>query len=177
MCTYRELNGLPAYGPSPISFSSTGQGKHQEGYVVEFLPDSDDAWIGNFQSGIGHLDAVGRHPDGRKLIVVAGGAAYILDPVKKHVVDAFGSQIDYIRLLDDTGMVVLSNGLWFELIRRDGSRRHTARISWDGMRNIKIQDHLLVGEAYSPISDTWATFSLDLTDLTIKGGSYPVDRT
>src|ERR1041385_3925097 len=77
--TWRVLPGLPPYGPLatsfPLSFAATGQ----EGFVVEFLPDSPGSWVGNFREGSGSYTHVHRIPHGRDVVVFAKGRGYVVD--------------------------------------------------------------------------------------------------
>jgi len=72
---WEVLDGLPAYGPMSEPFSTTGQGMHREGLVDRFFPPTG-SWVGNFQRGLSSLDEVFAHPDGRHVVVVAGGTGY-----------------------------------------------------------------------------------------------------
>lgn len=173
MADFRELPGLPAYGPLPMQFSRTGQGMHREGFVVEFWPDSDERWIGNFQPGYCSYSAVVRHPDGRRLLVVAGGEVYMVDPRARTVDESFGGAVEFLVLVPGLGIVVLGNGVHIELIRADGSRCRTRRISWDGMEQIRVEGSRLFGQAYDPLVDSLVPFEVDLLDASHTGGSYP----
>lgn len=89
---FRILPGLPSTGPLPDQFSATGQGKHREGFVVEFLPAGEHAWTGNFQPGVtGYCTVI---PQGKNLIVVARGQAYLIDPQNRELIAEFGGSID-----------------------------------------------------------------------------------
>src|SRR5690606_11352541 len=106
MAEFRELPGLPAYGPMPLQFSSTGQGAHREGFVVEFLPDTDECWVGNFQPGLSSYSGVIAHPDGRRVVVVAGGEAYIVAPHAKKVEEMFGGAIEFAAFVSEIQALV-----------------------------------------------------------------------
>src|SRR5262245_57480504 len=93
---YEVLHGLPPYGPPAEPFTATGQGAHREGFVVRFTDDDGDRWVGNLQPGLGGINAVVDHPDGRRAIVVAGGQGYIVDPNDRSSRSYFGGQIGWI---------------------------------------------------------------------------------
>jgi len=177
MAEFRELPGLPAYGPMPLQFSSTGQGMHREGFVVEFLPGREDKWVGNFQLGLTGYRAVVAHPDGRCFIVISGGEAYVVDPRAKKVEEVFGGQIEFVALVSEIDALVFGNGLWFDIVRPDGCRATTRRISWDGMTEIAINGSRLRGQAYDPLSESSVPFEVNLLDATHTGGSYPRELT
>jgi len=167
------LDGLPVYGPMAEPFSATGQGAHREGLVVRFSPGTG-SWVGNFQRGVTSLDEVFAHPDGRHIVVVAGGTAYIVDAEGHSLVAHFGEQIEHIVIVPASGFVLLGNGLWFEALGPTGTAWRSRRISWDGMRNVSLAGTVVRGEAYAPEGQdgAWYPFELDATTGTVKGGSY-----
>lgn len=170
---FRLLPGLPATGPVPVQFSNTGQGTHREGIVVEFEASDGTSWVGNFQPGLvrGHSQVV-RHPDGKSLVVVAGGTAYVVDPESRALVGSFGAQIDTVILDQDRHQLIIGNGLWFEALGASGLIWRSRRLSWDGVRNVRISDAHLRGEAWNPVDDGWSEFRLDLQSGRVVGGSY-----
>src|SRR3954464_10069656 len=91
---YEVLHGPPPYGPPAEPFTATGQGAHREGFVVRFTDDNGDQWVGNFQPGLGGIDAVLDHPDGYRAIVVASGQGYIVDPNDRSSRGYLGGQIE-----------------------------------------------------------------------------------
>ena len=154
-------------------FSATGQGTHREGLVVRFYP-STDSWVGNFQRGLTSLDEVFCHPDGRHVVVVAGGTAYVVDAEDHRLVAHFGAQIEQIVLVPASGFVLLGNGLWFEAIGPTGTAWRSRRISWDGMRSISLAGTVIRGEAYAPEGPDgmWYAFEVDAMTGVVIGGSY-----
>jgi hypothetical protein len=171
---YEILPGLPPYGPPALTFSSTGRGKHQEGFVVRFFTASGEEWVGNFISGLDGISGVFPHPNGHHLIVFSAGQGYVVDPETRQCVHTFSGQALDVIPIPQLEAFVVGNGLWFEAIDRNGLWWRSRRISWDGMRNIKVADVSLSGEAYDPLSGTeeWRPFTLDLTTGEAKGGSY-----
>ena len=95
MSSFHVLPGLPPYGPLalPVPFSATGMGTHKEGFVVEFLPGESASWVGNFQRGLSKFDLVVNEPGSNRLIVVAGGEAYLVDPLTRRCERTFGGAI------------------------------------------------------------------------------------
>src|SRR4051794_19170072 len=98
---FEVLPGLPAYGPSAEPFTATGQGAHREGFVVRFTSPDGGSWVGNFQRGLSRYDDLQAHPDGRNVLVVAGGQGYVVDPADRARRDYFGAQIDTALRRDD----------------------------------------------------------------------------
>jgi len=167
------LPGLPPYGPFPEQFSSTGRGQHREGLVVEFLPEGADNWVGNFQRGLTAYDRVLNVPRSNRIIVVAGGQAYELDPVTRTCERTFGAQIMQAWSIED--VLVFSNGLWMEAMGCSGLKWRSRRISWDGFRSLRLEGGKISGESWSPGDDEWKPFSLSIATGEVEGGSYPTE--
>lgn len=172
MLPFRTLPGLPPYGPPAQCFSDTGHGKHSEGFVVEFFPGEDRRWVGNFHRGFTKCDRVLPHLDNRHVIVVAGGTAYVIDPVGRSLVETFGADIEYFTKIDDLNVLVLGSGTCFTFIFANGFRTSSERVSWDGIRKVAVEGAKLYGEAYDPMQDAWIPFDVDILDGTVNGGSF-----
>lgn len=172
MARFEVLPGLPPYGDWPEAFTATGQGRHREGYVVRFESDGAASWVGNFQPGLSSLDTVLQHPNGRELLVIVGGQGYVVDPSNRAKREYFGAQIEMALEVPELNSVVFGNGLWFESLGPEGWRWRSERISWDGMRDLRREGLRLIGEAWSPLEDSWLPFELDLQSGGFSGGSY-----
>jgi hypothetical protein len=171
MITHEVLRGLPGHGAEPEQFSATGRGTHREGFVVQVTPPHGGSWIGNFQRGLKRFDSVIDLPDEKRLIVVAGGVAYVIDAVERVCVRHFGSQIEQAWSTQDA--VVFSNGIDFEAVGAAGEMLwRSRRVSWDGLRNLKMAGTTITGEAWRP-ADEWVPFLLDLSTGKAQGGAYP----
>jgi hypothetical protein len=165
------LAGLPPHVPSLVQFSAGGSGTHREGFVVQF-GDGAGVWVGNFQRGVTGFDLALVHPDGESVIVVAGGQGYVIDPSSRQLTETFG--------VDVTGMIqsgaeqlVFSRFTDLEAFGRDGARWRTRRLSWDGLRSVRVEDGDLVGEGWTFAGDQWIAFRVDLDSGTAIGGAYP----
>src|SRR5215213_4990454 len=80
MPSFHVLPGLPPYGPTPRPFPAAWGRLGREGLVVEFEGTGTDVWMGNFVRGDGRLSSVLPHPDGRRVLVIAGGDLWVVDP-------------------------------------------------------------------------------------------------
>lgn len=169
---FEILSGLPPYGDAALPFPSDGRYAFREGLVVRFNSMSPDEWTGNFQRGGTKFDVVLDHPDARQIVVIAGGAGYVIDPQLRKETHHMPGPIDYAVFLADLGMIVVGNGLEFGAIRADGTGWSSGRISWDGFRNVSISGSVLTGEAYSPLGDAWTPFTLDLQTGECVGAIY-----
>lgn len=168
---FKVLGGLPGDGSPPIQFSSSGQGTHREGYVVQFCPENGGEWTGNFQPGLTGLYRVIFHPNGQYLIVIAGGEAYVIDPVSRELIVTFGGFFESVVAVSSLNSLLFSNGLWFELYGANGLEWKTRRLSWDGIRNIELLDSAVVGEGWC-FDESWHRFSVDLSTGACTGGAY-----
>ena len=172
MPLYEILPGLPPYGARALAFSATGQGRHREGFVVRFFPSDGESWVGNFQPGLSDLDSILDHPDGKRVLVISGGQAYVIDPDAPSRWTHFGGGITFVTRVDVMRALLIGNGLWFELLGAQSMIWRSRRISWDGMRDIRVHDLRLTGESWNP-NDFWVPFTLNLVDGSVIGGSYP----
>ncbi len=169
----RILEGLPVYGPDALRFSSTGQGLHSEGLVVEFECGDDSPWVGNFARGLTTYDCVELHPDEAHVIVIAGGGGYVLDAGAKTVVETFGGAI--VGILRDPArnhVVFNHQGIFFTAVGPSGWAWESRRVSWEGMRALVVIGDVLRGEALD-LDDAWVSFEVDLKTGESTGGSFP----
>jgi hypothetical protein len=118
------------------------------------------------------------HPNGQHLIVVARGHGYVVDPKARQVVSRFAGDIQHVVPLPELGALVFSDGLGFEAIEKDGLWWQSPRISWDEIRNIKVEGTILRGEASMPTPDgnKWAPFTVDLMTGQSENGTYQIRR-
>lgn len=178
MPRYEVLPGLPAYGPMALPLSAGGwTGSwtgHREGLVVRFHPNASEAWVGNFQPGSGGWEGVLEHPNGQHLIVVARGQGYVVDPEAHQLVSTFSGDIQHVIPLPELGAIAFSDGLGFEAIKKEGIWWQSPRISWDEIRNIKVEGTILRGEASAPTADgnEWVPFTVDLLTGRCEDGIY-----
>jgi hypothetical protein len=146
----------------------------REGLVVEFVGDRGDSWVGNFKPGMGGIDGVWDYPDGRHALVIASGDPWLVDPSTRAVVPAelvpaiFGMW----PLTEPDGYLIDRQGLAMCRLGESGLLWHTRRISWDGIRDIRIEGQIAIGQAYSPVDDAWYAFEVDLRTGRADGGSY-----
>lgn len=169
MLEARILRGLPPYGEPAISFPEANA--FREGTVVEFR-SNDVSWVGNFAPGWHQETSVYLDLGERAVVVIAAGAGYVVDALQRTLVRAI--QMDVVRIWfePDLRAMVISNDLWFAAFNERDVLWRSVRISWDEMRDVQCANGQVTGEAYSPISDTWKRFQLDLSSGVASGGSY-----
>src|SRR5688572_9505204 len=74
------LDGLPGTRPPSVPCPREWGRLGREGTVVSFQKRDGSTWVGNFQGGIGTETDVRQHPDGKRILVIAKGAIYEVDP-------------------------------------------------------------------------------------------------
>ncbi len=176
MPLFRVLPGLPPYGPLALAFPASFGRTGQEGYVIEFCPDTSAAWVGNFRRGWGGYEGVCLHPNGSDVVVVASGDGYVVNPRTRELKGEIPGHIDYLwQVSNPSGFVYDRQGLAFVRIGPGGVYWHSRRLSWDGFRDVAFSVERIAGLAWEPPDDRWCPFEVELATGHSKGGSYPVD--
>ena len=170
----RILPGLPPYGPPPTAFPPEWAYLGREGTVVEFNTETD-AWVGNFQPGLGGLQFAGLHPNRLDVIVIAAGDLWIVNPRERTAVRMLPSIEAILEVQNPEGWVFSRQGIALARLGPNGLMWHTRRLSWDGFDQLHIVEDELSGLAWSPINDEWRPFSVELNTGKSTGGSYPDD--
>lgn len=156
------LPGLPPYGTPAISFTKNGPREHREGLVVRFYPKGAEPWVGNFVGGTTACTIALDHPNRTDVIVVAGGDACIVDPDNQTVRAHVPGDVKNVFPIPALELVLFQGMVDFHAIKSDNSEWCSNRISWDGFRKVEVCGTELLGEAFSPVSNAWVPFSLDL---------------
>ena len=178
MTAYRTLPGLPPYGPMATSFPGSFARSGREGYVVEFLPDTSQAWIGNFGPGLGGYSGVHSHPDGTDVVVFFKGSGYVIDLATRELKRELASAVASVWEVESPrGLVCDRQGLAFFHIGPAGLTWHTRRLSFDGFRDVALTPDRIVGLACG-LGGSWVPFEVDLATGASDGGSVPreIDR-
>ena len=170
--TFKVLPGLPPYGAPAIACPQRWERRGGEGFVVAFEPTLGAQWVGNFGRGLSNKDAALPHPDGRRVLVIAGGALYEVDPVKAEPVDVADCCVTEILHISYLNCFVFARN-HVSLMRWDaaGKRWDTGRISWDGFAKLRAERQHVLGEAWSAPGDEWRPFEVDLDTGDASGGA------
>ena len=170
---YEILDGLPTYGPMYVPVSEDGEPFYSEGFVVRFYKSDGSEWVANFKPGWTGFSLVVDYPEINRIVVIAKGQGYIMTPDQEVPIDTFGVDIrDAIKTAD--GKIVLVDDIYVRLLDNEGAVWQSQRISWDGIKDVKLQDNILTGLSYDPMDsiNKWIPFSIDLDTKEITGGSY-----
>jgi hypothetical protein len=168
---FEVLGGLPGDGPLPLAFSATGQGRHREGFVVRFMPTDVAPWVGNFQPGLTSFNLVAGQNKGAAHLVISGGQAYLVDTETGGVLSEFGGSIEWAQVIDGDETVLTCNGISFSMLKGAKTVWQTRRLSWDGVRGIRLTSDRLMGEGWC-FDETWHPFEVNLTNGDAVGGGY-----
>ena len=171
---FEILPGLSGCGPSAIPFPATNRG-FSEGFVVRFVPSSSEEWTGNFQRGDTRYSNVHMHPDTRRIIVVAGGADYLINPNAKSLEGHTTQDISFSQVISELNIVIFGNNTHFWAEGKDGRKWTTPRLSWDGIKVSDVLDGVLTGMCYSSIDDTWHEIGVDVTSGAVTGYNFDSD--
>ncbi|WP_256014222.1 hypothetical protein [Desertivirga xinjiangensis] len=170
---YEILNSLPAYGPMYIPVSESGEPYYSEGYPVRLYKSDGTDWVANFKPGWSELAEVFELNDTSNLLVVAYGQCYIMDPEENKPISAFGGAYAAAFITQDR-RVVLQDETGLTVVDSSGQYWHSERISWDGLKVLKVEGNLVTGIAFDPMfdSDEWVDFTYDIDSNILIGGSY-----
>ena len=176
---FEVLEGLPTYGPMYVPVSEDGVSFYSEGFVVRFYKSDGSAWVANFKPGWTEFCLVLDYPDTNRVVVIANGQGYIMNPDQVVPTETFGIDIRE-ALQTENNKIILVDDLYVRLLDEKGTIWQSERISWDGMKDLKLEGIILTGLSYDPTdsSNEWIPFSIDLETMVIKGGSfrrYPID--
>lgn len=172
MSSFRVRPGLPAYGPRATSIPAGWGHGAREGMVVEFVTDTGETWIGNFEPGLGGADDVRRHPNGRDVLVIAAGTMWVVDPDRRVAAEASPAVFAVWPVRDPDSLVMSTHDLAFFRLGPKGVVWHTRRVSWDGFRDVHVSPTEITGLAWAPWEPEWSPFTVDLRTGRAQGGSY-----
>lgn len=156
-----------------ISISEDGQPFYSEGFVVRFYKSDKTEWVANFKPGWTEFSLVIDYPESNLVLVIAKGQAYIMTPDEFKPIDTFG--VDIVNAIKmENNKVVVIDSVCVRLVDDKGTIWKSERISWDGIKDLKLHDKLLTGLSYDPRNtiNEWVPFSINMETKEIIGGSY-----
>ena len=170
---YEILESLPVYGRMYIPVTDNDESYYSEGFVVRFYKSNGADWVANFKPGWTGFNAIYDFENESDILVIAGGTCYLMNPEDEKPKESFGvGYVSAIKTLD--GRIILQDLTDLTIIEPNGEHWHTERISWDGIKDLKLDGTLVTGLSFDPMSDKnqWVEFIVDLEKRNIKGGSY-----
>ena len=97
----------------------------------------------------------------------------MVDLKDRHLVNAFGGQLQEAITLGESNIVVISNGVWLEAQGKEGLLWRTRRISFDGIWDLREEGGRLHGKCWDAANDAETSFSVDIRSGELAGGVYP----
>ncbi|MGO4549566.1 hypothetical protein AB4059_00460 [Lysobacter sp. 2RAF19] len=140
--------------------------------MIRFLAGTPEEWVGNFQRDMTSFDQAVALSDTKHVLVIAGGAAYVVDPATQSIVESFGGHIESCTPTADASGFLLSDSTDIELINGSGRVWRSRRLAWDGLRILEVTLHEIRGEARH-FEDSWHPFRVNLSNGQATGGAFP----
>jgi hypothetical protein len=129
--------------------------------------------VGNFQLGRSSYSYVSVHPNGHDIVVVAGGAGYIVRPDERKLVATFAGGVMGIWPVAALNLLVFNDsGVAFAALGSEGWRWMTRRVSWDGFEGIEVAEKTIYGRGWNAVSQCWQPFSIEIATGIVRGGGY-----
>lgn len=158
-----------------IPVSRSGDAFYSEGFPVRFFRSDGTTWVANFELGWTDLRDVYELLGSSNLLVIAGGVCYMMTPEDVRPISVFGVGYSTLLIAED-GRIILQDDTDLSIIETNGDHWHTERISWDGIKDLKLENNLVSGFSYDPMNslNEWVVFTLDINTKALIGGSYRI---
>ena len=147
---------------------------YSEGFAVRFYQTDGRQWVANFQPGWTDLKTIIEFTDTTNLLVIAFGTCYLMNPEQTKPLAVFG--VAYLEIFTtEDGRLILQDENDLTIVGTNGRHWDTERISWDGLKELKLDKNIVTGLAYDPMydADKWMKFSYNIDTKELIGGSYP----
>ncbi len=166
---YEQLHGLPPYGPMYVAISENDELFYSEGFVVRFTKSDGTNWVANFKNGSSNFSTIFELPYVNKIVVIANGLGYIICPNQQKAITTFGSGITELLQADD-GRFVAADNTNLVIINNDALVWVSKRISYDGIKELKVNGNIVSGYFYEPTSDDdeWIKFNFNIDTKIIE---------
>lgn len=168
---YEILPGLPGSGPMYIPVSDNNEQFYSEGFVVRFFKTDGTNWIANFKPGWSDFNFVKEYPDSNRIMIIAQGQGYIMEPDSLEPLKTFGLRIKEV-IEAKNNKIICADDCSLYLIDEKGGVWQSERISWDGIKELTIQQNTVAGLSYYPMNDSWVPFTFDIDTKLITGASF-----
>ena len=146
---------------------------YSEGFPVRFYKSDKTDWVANFKPGWTNLKVIYELKDTSNLLVIACGTCYLMNPDETKPISVFG--VGYSTVLNaPDGRLVLQDQTDLTIIETDGNHWDSERVSWDGLKDLKLENNIVTGLSYDPMNDAdeWVNFTYDIRTKILTGGSY-----
>ncbi len=156
----REQPGLPT---ELRHYHPVGDMAGHDGPIVRIAPHGGTPWLAMFAFARGGgSDQLFTCPNPDWLCVVARNLAYLVntrDPEQWEIVNG-GTPVMQVLPAEQPKLLLFADYTDIEAWGPEGLVWHSARLSLDGLRNLRVEGTVLRGEGWYP--DCWAAFTIDL---------------
>jgi hypothetical protein len=168
---YEILESLPTYGPMYIPVTGDDEPYYSQGFAVRFYRDDKSDWAANFKPGWTGLNGIYELDNPQKLLVIAGGTCYVMNPNDTKPFSVFGVGYENVIKTND-GRLVLHDLTDITVIESNGDHWDSDRISWDGLKDLRLEGNLVTGLSYDPMNDAdeWIEFNYNIDTKEMTGG-------
>ena len=134
--------------------------------IVEIEATKAPAWQGVFAHGDARANGATElrsTPAENVLCVVARGAGYLVDcttPSRSEAIEC--APIVGVHAIADEGVLVFHDHLRFVAYGQNGLAWKSARVSWDGIRNVRIDGRRIRAEVWNAPTDAFIETELEL---------------
>ncbi len=170
---YEILEALPSYGQMYISVTENEEPFYSEGFPVRFYKTDGTNWVANFAPGWTDLKLIHELKGCDNLLIIAFGTCYLMNSDDPKPISVFGVSYSTVFKSADNRLI-LQDQTDLTIVESNGNHWRTDRISWDGLKDLKIENNIVSGLSYNPMSDKdeWVSFTYDIDTKKLTGGSY-----
>lgn len=170
---------LPALPPIPdipiVAFPADHDASSGQGVIVQFADEADRAWIGHFKKGARGVDRVDMHPNGRDVIVIAGGTMWIVDRQQRAALPVWEG-VEYFWTARSPERFIARDRQSFRCLDAGGERWRTPALSERSVSDdVQLQGDRLVGRAWAVLTLTWIPFRINLDNGAIYDGQAQIE--
>ncbi len=141
--------------------------------TLQITPHGGKRWEGEFFQGSGISGAYST-PNPDVLCVVSAGEGYLVDPLRPLEFRVLTIAVQDVFQFESTPAIVFVSFTAIAIYNGLGDIWVSERISWDGIRGIKIQADKILGQAWLAPSNEWYDFSIDLATRTVHGNRFEI---
>lgn len=167
------LDSLPTYGPMSVPVTGDDEPYYSQGVAVRFYKDDNSEWVANFKPGWSKLNLVYEFDKQQHFLVIAGGVCYIMSRNDTKPIDVFGDGYESVIVARD-GRLILQDTTYITVLEPNGEHWNSERISWDGLKDLKLDGNVITGLSYDPMNkqNEWVGFCYNMDTKVLSGGSY-----
>ncbi len=153
------------------------KGGYVDGLEVKFRPPNGAAWLGTFAQGKISPNAItfaGSDPSGSKAIIVSRGSGYIVDVCNPEKWSPIAVEpIMGILYHEELEIIILWDFISMMCIDSDGIRWTTDSISWDGIRNVKVDKGCITLDVWSAPDRCFRNATVQVSNGYVNGAQSP----